>query len=177
MSDAPAGSTWKQRATITIESNKRNVMLGTINEDDIATLNSFNGTTIELNYTKSSDGKYNNIVEGSIKQHKMSEAEMVPSDLDDKDEAMMETEDVLDEQPIEKKVGKMPLPQTERSESEHPNIEIKVIGLSNLEKIQCWNVAVQFISRIDEKFGLKDTVQKISLISNIIQKDVMKEKE
>jgi len=59
---------WKERASLKIEraSDGKTIYASTFNEDDIKTANSLNGKNISVKYTKSKDGKYRNMVNGSV---------------------------------------------------------------------------------------------------------------
>lgn len=92
------GDPW-ERASLTIEkSDGRTKKVATFDTNDIKAANSANGKEIEIQYSKSKDGQYNNLENGTIKIMGKGEAP-----VDDEEEIVDEEEEVIEEESPDEK--------------------------------------------------------------------------
>ena len=74
------GSSWK-RASLKIEKDGNTKTIATFDENDINKANTLNGKEIELIYTKSNDGKYNNLEKRQINELGQGEAPVTEEEV------------------------------------------------------------------------------------------------
>ncbi len=87
-----SGDKW-ERASVKIEkSDGSSKYISTFDTNSIKAANAANGKEIEVQYTKSKDGKYNNMVDGTIKELGQGEAPVT------EDEAVEEEGDAVEEE-------------------------------------------------------------------------------